>query len=108
MDKVGPIVRSVEDAALVFNFIHGADGKDPTVFNKPFSWPGQSDLTNMRVGYVESRRTPDDEREDLNSLKQLGVKLVKVELPTMKNMRNMFNIINIEGASVFEEMFETK
>jgi Asp-tRNA(Asn)/Glu-tRNA(Gln) amidotransferase A subunit family amidase len=29
MDKVGPICRTVEDAAMVFNTIHGADEKDP-------------------------------------------------------------------------------
>ena len=30
MDKIGPICRSVEDCAIVFDAIHGADGKDPT------------------------------------------------------------------------------
>src|SRR6202030_3975269 len=28
MDKIGPIARSVEDCALVFGSIHGADGLD--------------------------------------------------------------------------------
>src|SRR5204862_1519749 len=28
MDKIGPLCRSAEDAALVFNYIKGTDGKD--------------------------------------------------------------------------------
>ena len=30
MDKIGPIARSLEDCALIFGAIHGADGLDPT------------------------------------------------------------------------------
>ena len=31
MDKIGPITRSVEDAALVLDAIYGQDGQDPSV-----------------------------------------------------------------------------
>ena len=31
MDKIGPMCRSVEDCALVFNAIYGPDGRDDTV-----------------------------------------------------------------------------
>src|SRR5439155_15905236 len=39
MDKIGPITRSVEDCALVFVAIHGADGLDPCAVERPLSWP---------------------------------------------------------------------
>ena len=38
MDKIGPLCRSVEDCALVFNAIYGADGLDKTVVDEPFEW----------------------------------------------------------------------
>ena len=38
MDKIGPICRSVEDCALVFAAIHGPDGQDITVVDRPFVW----------------------------------------------------------------------
>ena len=39
MDKLGPIARSVEDCALVFDAIHGADGLDTAAVDQPFVWP---------------------------------------------------------------------
>ena len=38
MDKIGPMCRSVEDCALVFNAIYGPDGRDETVVDAPFVW----------------------------------------------------------------------
>ena len=38
MDKIGPMCRSVEDCALVFNAIYGPDGRDDTVVDAPFIW----------------------------------------------------------------------
>ena len=80
MDKIGPIARSVEDCALVFGTIHGADGLDPTAVDRPFSWPLQRDLRSLRVGYVEGAK-PVKEREELSVLRDLGVKLVPIKLP---------------------------
>jgi Asp-tRNA(Asn)/Glu-tRNA(Gln) amidotransferase A subunit family amidase len=36
LDKLGPIVRSAEDAAIVLDVIRGTDGIDKTVKNMPF------------------------------------------------------------------------
>lgn len=38
LDKIGPICRSAEDAAIVFNYIRGTDGKDMSAVNKPFNY----------------------------------------------------------------------
>ena len=43
MDKIGPMCRSVEDCALVFNAIYGPDGRDDTVADAPFALePGRA------------------------------------------------------------------
>ena len=41
MDKIGAICRTVEDCAIVFNAIRGADGIDQTLIDAPFNygWP---------------------------------------------------------------------
>src|SRR5207253_8997414 len=80
MDKLGPIGRSVEDCALVFAAIHGADGQDPAAVDRPFAWPPPRDLRSLRVGYVEGRR-PADERDELEGVRDLGVQLVPIKLP---------------------------
>ncbi|MDA1080460.1 MAG: amidase, partial [Gemmatimonadetes bacterium] len=50
-DKVGPICRSVEDAALVFSVFHGSDEKDPSTITMPFEFNQNIDLSKLRIGY---------------------------------------------------------
>ncbi len=54
MDKLGPICRSVEDAALVMQAIHGPDGHDASVRPASFAWDDSMDLKTLRIGYLES------------------------------------------------------
>ncbi len=54
MDKIGPIARSVEDAALVMSVIHGPDGHDRSVKSAAFNWDAQFDWKKLRVGYIKS------------------------------------------------------
>lgn len=49
-DRVGPLTRTVEDAALVFNVIHGADAKDPGSITMPFHFNDRIDLKGLRIG----------------------------------------------------------
>jgi len=50
-DKIGPICRTVEDCAIVFEAIRGADGMDEAAVNPPFNYDPALDLTTLRVGY---------------------------------------------------------
>lgn len=104
LDKIGPICRSVEDCALVFDAIHGSDGKDQTAGSYPFQWPSRQSLTGLRIGYSKNRRQPDDDREDLRVLRELGCELVEISLPTDVPVRPLISIIDIEAASVFDEL----
>jgi Asp-tRNA(Asn)/Glu-tRNA(Gln) amidotransferase A subunit family amidase len=64
MDKIGPMCRSVEDCALVFNAIYGPDGRDDTVVDAPFDWNPDVPLSKLRIGYIkaefEARPDPPD------------------------------------------------
>jgi Asp-tRNA(Asn)/Glu-tRNA(Gln) amidotransferase A subunit family amidase len=53
-DTVGPMCRSAEDCALVFDAIYGPDGKDNSVLDVPFGWDAAADVTRLRVGYLRS------------------------------------------------------
>lgn len=103
MDKIGPITRSVEDCALVLAAIHGADGQDPTAQTEPYQWPAEIDLTSLTVGFTPGRR-PIEEREDLNKLKELGVQLQQVELPSQLPERAVTTVLDIEAAAAFDEL----
>src|SRR5262245_56048316 len=52
-DTVGPMCRSAEDCALVFDAIYGRDGKDNSIINDvPFNWDAVADVSRLRVGYL--------------------------------------------------------
>jgi Asp-tRNA(Asn)/Glu-tRNA(Gln) amidotransferase A subunit family amidase len=54
MDKIGPMCRSVEDCALVFNAIYGPDGRDDSVVDAPFTWNPDIPLSRLRIAYLKA------------------------------------------------------
>ena len=62
MDKIGPMCRSAEDCALVFEAIRGADGLDRAVRDPDFRWDAAADPAALRVAY--DREQLEDEIED--------------------------------------------
>jgi Asp-tRNA(Asn)/Glu-tRNA(Gln) amidotransferase A subunit family amidase len=100
MDKLGPMARSVEDCALVFGAIHGADSLDPTSVNRPFEWPGKKTIKEIRVGVFN--QTPD---VVLKTLDGLGAKLVPIALPNESYASTISSIIlDCECATAFDEI----
>ena len=104
LDKIGPLCRSAEDCALVLGSIHGSDPNDPTAVTRSFNWPAQADLKGMRIGYVEGKGK-DDNRPELTTLKELGARVVPIQLPGGSRTSNLLmTILNAECASAFEDV----
>jgi len=103
MDKLGPIARSIEDCALVFGAIHGADSQDITAVDRPFNWPPRRDVRSLRVGYIENDRSL-DERPEIGVLRDLGVKLVPIKLPNKHPIGPLTVILNTEAAAAFDDL----
>jgi Asp-tRNA(Asn)/Glu-tRNA(Gln) amidotransferase A subunit family amidase len=93
----------VEDCALVLAAIHGFDGLDLSAVDRPFTWPPHRDLRTLKVGYVEGGRSVDD-RAELRALRDLGVRLVPIELPTKYPLDALRFILGTEAAAVFDEL----
>ena len=105
MDKLGPLCRSVEDAALVFAAIQGPDGRDPTVREFPFALPAEVDLDGWRVGYLPGAFEERPELADvLPQLEDLGVELVPIELPREIPVRPLIVMLSAEAAASFDEL----
>jgi len=92
LDQIGPLTRTVEDAALAYDAMGGYDPMDSTSINKPLeptagSW--RDDLRGLRVGIVREFDTKTlgadldaIYRKAYADLERLGAELVEVSLPT--------------------------
>ncbi len=113
MDKLGPICRSVEDCAAVFQAIHGPDGRDATVVDAPFHWDPGKDVRKLRVGYLKSifEEKPQEGREEwhaldlaaLEDLRKLRIELKPIELPKLP-IDALGVILTAEAAAAFDEL----
>jgi Asp-tRNA(Asn)/Glu-tRNA(Gln) amidotransferase A subunit family amidase len=113
LDKIGPMCRSVEDCAIVLRAIHGPDGQDLAVVDKPFNWNGNRPLAGIRTGYLEaafSREPEEDEvasyRNDLvtlDALRHMGVELKPATLPEHADM-DALQMLLVDEAAAFDEL----
>jgi len=113
LDKVGPMCRSAEDCAIVFDAICGPDGHDLAVVDKPFNYDGSASIDGIRVGYLHGafeRDVDDNERtakqNDMNALQTLrdmGIDPVPVELPEHADM-DALQMLLVDEAAAFDEL----
>jgi Asp-tRNA(Asn)/Glu-tRNA(Gln) amidotransferase A subunit family amidase len=108
MDKIGPITRSAVDAAIVFDFIRGADGLDMAVVNAPFYFQGKQ-VQSLKVGYIKEFFEHDYASKDfdlavLEVLKENGIELHELEFPKDIPAGSLSIILTAEAAAAFDEL----
>jgi Asp-tRNA(Asn)/Glu-tRNA(Gln) amidotransferase A subunit family amidase len=108
MDKIGPICRTVEDCAIVFNAIHGPDGKDQTLYDFPFRYASAINLKKLKIGFLKAEfdsakinKAQND--ATLDKLPAMGAQLVPIELPKLP-IRDLRGILSAEAAAAFDEL----
>jgi aspartyl-tRNA(Asn)/glutamyl-tRNA(Gln) amidotransferase subunit A len=95
LDTVGPITKTVQDAAMVLEVIAGHDPKDATTVTDPmlhYSQELEQDLKGLRVGVPKEYFNIaglDEEvkkitQEKIDALEKLGCKIEEVSLPYSK------------------------
>jgi aspartyl-tRNA(Asn)/glutamyl-tRNA(Gln) amidotransferase subunit A len=92
LDQIGPLTRTVEDAALAYEAMAGHDRMDSTSIDRavePATPALRDDLRGLRVGIVkqfDTAKLPADVhalyQRAYRELEGLGATLVEVELPT--------------------------
>ncbi len=101
-DRVGPICRTVEDCAMVFNVIHGVDEKDPSTITTPFNYNRNQSLASLRIG-VDANAP----KEFVDKLKELGARPKDIgERPTVPGMAG--GGLNVEYAAAFDAYVQRK
>jgi Asp-tRNA(Asn)/Glu-tRNA(Gln) amidotransferase A subunit family amidase len=126
MDKIGPLCRTVEDCATVFNAIYGSDGRDETVVDAPFRWNPRVPLASLKIGYVKAdfEGTPPANvtseeakqrfqarvagmNDALEVFRKAGANLVPLDLPDFPVQSIRF-ILTAEAATAFDDLTRSK
>ncbi|MEO7317197.1 MAG: amidase, partial [Ginsengibacter sp.] len=130
LDKTGPICRSAEDAAIVFNYLHGndqtlstnnktgnidniQDGADASAVNMPFNYKEKIDLSKMKIAYARNyfnkRDTIGNENAVLEAFKKAGAKLMPINFPDsgVYHFNMMSIVIGAESSAAFDDFSRT-
>src|SRR6266508_5213765 len=108
MDKIGPICRSAEDCALVFDAIYGPDDHDRSVVDVPFKWNPSVRMADLRIGYLkrafdEARELKAHDEQVFEVLRSLGADLIPIELPQYP-IEAMSLILFAEASAAFDDL----
>ena len=108
MDKIGPICRTAEDLAIVFNEVYGEDGIDQTLYNIPFNYKPNIEFKNLKIGYLKKDFDKEydfhlNDSLTLAKIKELGVELIPIELPELP-VEDLAFILNAEAAAAFDKL----
>jgi len=110
LDQVGPIARDVRGAALAFEVLAGADGRDSTTAARsvpPVVESLESGLEGCRVGLlseVETHGLSADVRgvwsDSIERLESLGAELVEISVPSLEAALDVYYVIaNCEASA---------
>lgn len=129
LERIGPICRRVEDAALVLAVINGADPTSAASIDMGFSYDANIDIRKLKVGYspgwfeevgfatgtsskprgsgaaVSPGSAPASaaHHHALDALRTLGVQLVPLDIPALP-YQVMIGNLYVEAAAVFEDL----
>ncbi|MCF8262337.1 MAG: amidase [Melioribacteraceae bacterium] len=111
MDKIGTIARTTEDLAIVFDAIQGEDQIDQTLYNVPFNYDNEIDLSKLKIGYLKNDFDGDypfhkNDSLALVKMKELGAELIPIELPKFDqeslSVYDISFILSAEAAAAFD------
>ena len=101
MDKIGPITRSVLDAALVLKAINGADPADPCSVSEPFHFDSRESAQGLRVAFDPDWFEADD--RVLDALRRRKVELIPTAMPKIDTSPLLVPLF-AESSACFEEL----
>ena len=115
LDHIGPITRTVDDAAAMLQIIAGLDPNDPTSSAKPvpdYFLANERELKTLRIGYdaayVEEDTSPEHVvaiKDAMDVLRDLGCEIVPVNMPWHATSENWALTTGVEAAHAHRETF---
>jgi len=121
LDHVGPMARTVRDAAILLQAIAGYDPEDPASIDRPVPdcaapLDGETGLRGTRIGVPEAFFFEEAEpevveavRAAIDTLRRLGGTIVKVDLRAAAEAAKATGVILMADAAAFHrERFESR
>jgi Asp-tRNA(Asn)/Glu-tRNA(Gln) amidotransferase A subunit family amidase len=116
LDHLGPMTRSVADAAIMLDALSGADPRDPRTRPGPSPLPEHQEagVSGLRIGVLSEDGSgaplASDEvlgawRSGLAALEAAGAELVELDLPEMQALRALYGVILTLEAIAYHEPF---
>jgi Asp-tRNA(Asn)/Glu-tRNA(Gln) amidotransferase A subunit family amidase len=108
-DRIGPICRSAEDAAMVYAAIHGADGLDKAARDMPFNYNNKTNVHSLKVAYARNYidNLPENsaERQVVSMLQKAGVTVTPIDFPATLHANDLLVMIwAAESAAAFDPL----
>ena len=120
MDTIGPLTRTVEDCALMFQAIAGHDPNDPYTHEKQvpdYSRGLDGDISGLKIGLVKELIDPEmvdlevreTVREAVTALQELGASIEEVSIPMLQHAAAIAQTISgAESAFMRRELIRTR
>lgn len=118
LDHIGPLTRSVKDAAVSLQAMAGYDPRDPSSASVPvpdFSAQLRQDLRGVKLGLpTDYYRDLDADtaavmQEAIETLRNLGAEVTEFDLPAAEYAAvAQFTIMAAEAASIHDNWYETR
>ena len=122
LDQIGPLTKTVEDAAILFKEISGKDKMDATSVETKYGLPGQGDellnpdlekIKKLKIGipdeyFIEGldKEVGVKVEEAIKSLQSLGLQTKKISLPHTKYALSCYYIVMPAEVSSNLERFD--
>jgi Asp-tRNA(Asn)/Glu-tRNA(Gln) amidotransferase A subunit family amidase len=108
-DRIGPICRNAEDAAMVFAYIHGSDVYDRASRIMPFNYTGNVDLKKIKVAYaknyIDTLPGNSAEKAVIKTLQDAGVQVTAIDFPSNLHTNDLLTTIwAAESAAAFDPL----
>ncbi|MBX9779818.1 MAG: amidase [Chitinophagaceae bacterium] len=108
-DRIGPICRDAEDAAMVFAYTHGSDLYDRASRTMPFNYTGNVDLKNIKVAYaknyIDTLPGNSAEKAVIKTLQDAGVEVKAIDFPSNLHTNDLLTTIwAAESAAAFDHL----
>ena len=108
-DRIGPICRSAEDAAMVFASIHGSDNYDRASRTMAFNYTGKVDLKSIKVAYaknyIDTLPGNSAEKKVIKTLQDAGAQVTAIDFPSSMHTNDLLTTIwAAESAAAFDPL----